>query len=109
MRIVHNGPANVVKSPINCKDSYQGVDVQDVRALQKEQLEVDKMDDGLAKDLEKRRLIGELYRASGEAKHAEVLKHIQAIHDSGQLLPRGWQPSQVQLVCTAWLTLTHSS
>ena len=60
--------------------------LQEVRAIQKEQAEVDKLDSGHAKDFERQRLIGELYRASGEAKHAEVLKHVMAIHEAGECL-----------------------
>ena len=59
--------------------------LQEVRALKKEQAQVDAMGDGPDKDFHRQRLINELYRASGEAKTGEVLKHIISLQEAGKI------------------------
>ena len=65
-----------------------------MRALKKEQAQADAMRDGPDKDFHRQRLINELYRASGEAKTGEVLKHIISLQEAGKVLMRSallWQ------------------
>ncbi|KAK9866883.1 hypothetical protein WJX84_007577 [Apatococcus fuscideae] len=72
------------KNRRNIPISPDSASLKEVRALKKEQAQVDAMDDGPDKDFHGERVINELYRASGEAKAAEVLKHVISLQEAGQ-------------------------